>query len=69
MDRREAKRRAYRVAYELLDSAMRDGGNLQEALGYDGMPSDDRARMDVALDDVAQMLFERGTPHEQGSER
>ena len=63
MDKREAKRLAYAVAHGLIDSALRDGGLLLDAVQDEYRLTDaDVARVRAALDDVAQQMWERANP-------
>lgn len=56
MTRRQAKKIAYRIAYRFVQQAL-DGGGYEAA--YTDAPDEDQRRIDAALDEIAQMLFER----------
>ena len=56
MTKREAKRIAYAIAYRFVQSSIDVGGS--EA----GVDYETQQKIDNALDDIAQSLFERADP-------
>jgi hypothetical protein len=56
MNKRQARRIAYNIAYRFVQQAL-DGGGDEAA--YRGASESDQKKIDAALDSIAQQLFER----------
>ena len=55
MTKQHAKKVAYGIAYRFVQQAIETGGDEAQA------DTEDQAKIDAALDEIAQMLFNRST--------
>lgn len=61
MNKREARRIAYQIAYRFAQQALDGGGDEARVVAPDATDADQR-KIDDAMDSIVQRLFELGQP-------